>query len=127
MSTQLYRSRTQQKIAGVCGGIAEYFSVDVTLIRIITLFLIFTGSGLLFYIIAWLVIPEAPVDYEYTEMMSAHPKRNNQYLLGWGLVLFASSIMVQRFLPFIPFRKYLWPVFLLVLGYVLITKNKKTI
>jgi len=59
MEKRLTRSKTQRSIAGVCGGIAEYFDIDVTVVRLITVFLGLTGSGLLFYIAAWLIMPEA--------------------------------------------------------------------
>ena len=58
---QLYRSRTNRSIAGVCGGLAEYLGADVTLLRLVTLFLIlFGGLSIWAYIILWVVIPEAP-------------------------------------------------------------------
>lgn len=61
---KLYRSVTDRKIAGVCGGFAEYFGMDSTLVRVILVCIVlFFGSGLLFYLIAALVIPEAPADY----------------------------------------------------------------
>ncbi|ADH61123.1 phage shock protein C, PspC [Thermoanaerobacter mathranii subsp. mathranii str. A3] len=61
MSKKLYRSRTQRMIGGVCGGIAEYFNIDPTIIRLIWAFLIiFCGTGLLAYLIAWIIIPEEP-------------------------------------------------------------------
>lgn len=55
---KLYRSRTNKMLCGVCGGVGEYFNVDPTLIRL--LFVIFgcTGSGVLAYIIAAIVIPQ---------------------------------------------------------------------
>ena len=57
-SRKLCLSRTNRKIGGVCGGIAEYFGLDATLVRIITLILIFAvGSGLLLYLLAWLIMP----------------------------------------------------------------------
>jgi len=56
---RLYRSN-DRKIAGVCGGIAEYFDVDPTLIRLV--WVVFTvlsfGAGILAYILAWIVMPE---------------------------------------------------------------------
>ena len=59
---KLYKSATDKKIAGVCGGIAEYFNVDATLIRLAwVLFSLLGGSGLLAYIIAALIMPEKPV------------------------------------------------------------------
>jgi phage shock protein C len=60
-AARLRRSRQDRKIAGVCGGVAEYMEVDSTLVRIIWLMLAFFGGwGLLGYIIAWIVMPEAP-------------------------------------------------------------------
>ncbi len=55
---KLYRSNTDKKVCGVCGGIAEYLEVDSTLIRLIFIALIcIAGSGLLAYLIAALVMP----------------------------------------------------------------------
>ncbi len=57
---KLIRSTTDRKIAGVCGGLGEYFGVDPTLIRIgWVIFCLLGGSGLLAYIICALIIPEA--------------------------------------------------------------------
>ncbi len=59
---RLYRSRENRSIAGVCGGLAAYFVVDVTLLRLITLFLIlFGGLSIWVYVILWIIIPEEPV------------------------------------------------------------------
>jgi phage shock protein PspC (stress-responsive transcriptional regulator) len=56
---KLYRSKKNRVIAGVCGGIAEYFNVDPTLVRLLWIvFVIIWGSGILAYIIAWIIIPE---------------------------------------------------------------------
>ncbi len=59
---RLVRPRTGRKIAGVCMGIAEYFDLDITLVRLVWLIASFmTGIGLLAYPIAWIVIPEEPL------------------------------------------------------------------
>ena len=64
MSKQLYRSRTNRKIAGVCGGLGEYMNLDPTIIRVIWVLLILcAGTGLLAYLIAALIIPENPNGY----------------------------------------------------------------
>ena len=56
---QLYRSTTDRKIAGVCGGIAEYFDMDPTVVRLIFAAVsIFSGVGILAYIAAVIIIPE---------------------------------------------------------------------
>jgi len=54
-------SRKDKKIAGVCGGFAEYLEIDPSLVRIIWLVLaIFTGVGFIAYLVAWIVMPVAP-------------------------------------------------------------------
>lgn len=56
---KLYRSNKDKKIFGVCGGIAEYFDIDSTIIRLIFIFFVLcVGTGVLAYIIAALVMPE---------------------------------------------------------------------
>ena len=61
MERKLYRSRTDKKICGVCGGLAEYFNIDSTIIRLAWVFAIFfAGVGFLAYIIAALIIPSQP-------------------------------------------------------------------
>jgi phage shock protein PspC (stress-responsive transcriptional regulator) len=55
---QLTRSESDKRIAGVCGGLAEYFDVDPTLIRILFVASIFFGGlGILLYIVLWIVLP----------------------------------------------------------------------
>lgn len=59
---RFYRSRKDKKIAGVCGGLAQYFGIDPVIPRIILLVLLLgAGVGLLAYIICWIVIPLEPV------------------------------------------------------------------
>jgi phage shock protein C len=70
---RLVRPRAGRAIAGVCAGFAEYFDIDVTLVRLVWLLVgIMTGVGLLSYPIAWIIMPEeplmlvAPVGYQAT-------------------------------------------------------------
>ena len=61
MYKKLYRSVTDKMLGGVCGGLAEYFSIDPVLVRLIfVLAVIFGGSGILAYIILWIIIPQKP-------------------------------------------------------------------
>ena len=63
---RLYRSTYDRMLCGVCGGIAEYFQLDPTLVRLgWALFSILGGSGVLAYIIAAIIIPNGPVDPMY--------------------------------------------------------------
>jgi len=60
MEKRLQRSRRDRKLAGVCGGIAEYLGWDPTLVRVLWILLTLAGgSGVLIYLILWLVMPEA--------------------------------------------------------------------
>ena len=62
---KLHRSRHDRKIAGVCGGFAEYFQIDPTVVRVLWLIMAFSpfgwpGWGFLGYLIAWIVMPDEP-------------------------------------------------------------------
>ncbi len=58
---RLYRSTTDKVIAGVCGGIGEYFEIDPVLVRLIWVILsLMGGAGIIGYIIAWIIIPKKP-------------------------------------------------------------------
>ncbi len=62
MTKKLYRSRNDRILGGVCAGIGEYLNADPTLIRLLwILFTLLGGSGILAYIIAWIIIPEQPM------------------------------------------------------------------
>lgn len=72
MSKQLYRSRENKVISGVCGGFAEYFDIDPVIVRLICVLLFFTnGVGFIAYIVCMIIIPEAPFDHKQ--------KYNNPY------------------------------------------------
>jgi phage shock protein C len=55
---QLTRSETDKRIGGVCGGIAQYFGIDPTLVRIGFVIAAFMGFGILAYIVLWIVLPK---------------------------------------------------------------------
>lgn len=58
---KLYKSKVDKKLCGVCGGIAEYFDIDSTIVRLaLVLLVIFCGAGILAYIIAAMVMPNKP-------------------------------------------------------------------
>jgi phage shock protein C len=62
MHKKLFRSKTDRKIAGVCGGLGEYFKIDPTLIRVGFVLLLLPGGlpGFTPYVVLWAVIPEQP-------------------------------------------------------------------
>lgn len=61
---KLYRSQNDKWIAGVCGGLAEFFGLDVSLVRLLAVLLaLLGGHGILVYLILWIVVPKAPSAY----------------------------------------------------------------
>ena len=76
MEKRFYKSRTDKKLAGVCAGVAEYFEVDPTLVRLIWVVFTFAGgAGVLAYIIAAIIMPEAPTG---TTSVNRKKKTTNQ-------------------------------------------------
>jgi phage shock protein C len=58
---KLYRSRSNRKLAGVCGGLATYFTIDPTLVRVLfVVFAVAGGPGVLAYVLIWILVPEEP-------------------------------------------------------------------
>ena len=104
MSRQLYRSSHNKVIAGVCGGVAEYFEIDPTIVRVVWLLLAFPGGiGLLAYIVCWLVMPESNTllrgsDQHYE---NSHQSREdldkNRKILGIALIIIGSVFLFDRF------------------------------
>ena len=63
MAKKLYRSRTDRKIWGVCGGLAKYFNIDPTIVRIVAVASLLCGSlGFWIYIIMAIIVPLEPVE-----------------------------------------------------------------
>lgn len=145
-SKKLYRSRKDRVFFGVCGGLAEYFDVDPTVVRLIAVLLIVWGGvGLLAYIIAGLVIPENPEgakmasnknkkdDFsEKVEEVAQQIKTNvekktsedKRWIGGLVLITLGMLFLAQQFVPFLDFGKT-WPLFLIVIGVIVIFSGKK--
>jgi phage shock protein C len=62
---KLYRSKNNRMIAGVCGGLAVYFNMDPVLVRVLAVVLtLFSGAGILGYIVLWAITPEEGADVQ---------------------------------------------------------------
>jgi phage shock protein C len=60
-SRKLYRSTSNRQVAGVCSGLAEYFNLDPTLIRVLFIILaVLGGSGVILYVAMWIIVPKQP-------------------------------------------------------------------
>ena len=75
MPNRLYRSRTDRWLGGVCGGIAEHFNIDPTIVRLaFVLLILLVGTGIIAYLIGWIVIPLKPlVDRNYSSQSYPPP------------------------------------------------------
>jgi phage shock protein C len=78
MTKKLYRSTRDRMLGGVAGGLAEYFEIDSTLIRILFIITLFLGgTGIIAYVLLWIVVPEAPYFvYNASSEVSADPTIN---------------------------------------------------
>jgi phage shock protein C len=151
LKNRVYRSRKYRVIAGVAGGLAEYFNVDVVLVRLLWVISIFAGGGgVLAYIIAWIVIPEENREnerfmdtgegYETTsgsweDAPEDTPKDENVYRekqeaglrrqRNFGLLLIGLGILflIRQFFGF--FFHYFWPLLLVALGMFLLLRERR--
>jgi phage shock protein C len=115
----LYRSRTNRRFAGVCGGIAEYFGSDPTAVRLLTVILaILTGIVPLFviYLIAAVIVPEGGEGTPIAAGWSAPRVAPGQGGLIVGAVLIGVGVLALLNRTFNVEWDLLWPVALVVLG-----------
>lgn len=133
MHTKLYRSRQDKVIAGVAGGLGKYFDVDPVLVRVIfVVFAVFGGSGLLAYIILWIVMPREPeygasaaVDVmdesgqALTPVDSEEQKKRRQMAGAILLICLGLLFMAERFVPMYNLKTML-PIALIAVGVILL-------
>jgi len=117
---RLYRSRTDRMIGGVAGGLANYLGIDPILSRLIWVALLFTGAGFLIYIVAWIVIPEAPVGM-VEPVASPASSQTLRVIFGVGLVFIGAILLLREILPWID-DGIVWAVLLVCVGAGILVK-----
>ncbi|PLV59881.1 PspC domain-containing protein [Thermotoga sp. KOL6] len=125
---QLKRSKKNRIIAGVCGGIAEYFDVDPTLVRLIWVLLTLAwGAGILLYIIAWIIMPEEESDEEQRRETVFQNMEGLKVLLGGLLILLGLILFVSAFFPilFSISWKILLAISLIIFGALLLWRRNE--
>ncbi|PNR96723.1 PspC domain-containing protein [Petrotoga sp. 9PWA.NaAc.5.4] len=143
---RLYRSRKNKVLAGVCGGIGEYFEIDPVLVRLIWIvFSLLWGFGILLYIIAILVIPLEPKDSVYSENEQQNDNTETEHhkhiqeledsdrktililiaalLIVVGILIVLSMVISSTFF-FRNFVKIVLSVLLIGIGAYLISKSR---
>src|SRR3990172_7414194 len=105
---KIYRSQKDKVIAGVCGGLAHYFNIDVIIIRIVWICaVLFGGFGVLAYILAWIILPEGEAKSE-----TEPKKKSTSPGLLWGVffIVIGGFFLVRHFdwFDYYPFHYWRW-------------------
>ena len=157
MEKKLTRNEQEKTIAGVCAGLAEYFDVDVTWVRVVFVLAVLAGfSGVLAYIILWIVVPVKPYTPNFNQFSTDYKVYNDaakpngpindptfsgiQYakkkksgsggiVVGLLFVIFGAFFLLDEF-NFVPYWfevSKLWPLVFIIPGIMMLTKaNKKS-
>lgn len=125
---KLYRSQTSRMLAGVCGGVAEYLAVDVTIIRIAWLLAsLFNGIGIIAYLVFLLLVPNNPEQVP-VEKAAKKNNTNTSLIIGAGLIIIGLMFLFENYFGFFwitdwpifryyPFRwNIIWPFLLILFG-----------
>lgn len=114
---RLYRSNTQRVIGGVCGGLGEYFAIDPVWFRIGFVVLTFGGgSGILIYLLMWLVIPPSPTGY--VSPSSGRGSITGAAVVGVVFMIVGTIALVNTAVPWM--GQYAWPIVFVLGGMALV-------
>lgn len=131
MTKRLFRSRKEKMVTGVCAGIAEYFDIDPTLVRLGFIILTFAGaSGLIAYIVATIVIPEEPFGNEYendvynkdgseADVDPNQAQKKTKFIIGVGLIGVGSVMFMDHVFSWID-KGTIWALAIIVVGVFLL-------
>jgi phage shock protein PspC (stress-responsive transcriptional regulator) len=144
MSKKLTRNMSDKMVAGVASGLADYFQLDVTWVRIaFALAVFFGGGGFLIYIILWIALPEQysaiyggygknyqPPMPDYTSYKASKKKEKNSNISTVGgliLIVLGSYFLMEEFdlIPDWFSISKLWPLVFVVLGLTMLMKTRK--
>jgi phage shock protein C len=141
-SNRLYRSQTDQMIAGVAAGIAEHFDLDPTLIRLaFVLITLIGGSGVIVYIILWIILPTRPnvsTEPEETIHENLEEIKDRAHAFAtrthtphsrslWGLlfIIFGLIFLLQNFGLFFHVNLWqFWPIIIIIIGFSILSKDQ---
>ena len=134
MTQRLYRSSRNKVIGGVCGGMGDYFDIDATLIRLIAVVgaLASFGAAVIAYLLIWIIVPQdfdaresgASLSEQYSPG-ATEPRRSSTwrvYLPGLILIGIGGLLLMRHYVFWFSFGD-LWPVLLVLVGVMLITRN----
>ncbi len=91
---RLYRSRHNKIIAGICGGIAEYFDIDPVIVRLLMVLLFIYGVGLIIYILGWIMIPQEPSEIPQEEVIDVDEEKKRREKLGAIVLIIIGVVLI---------------------------------
>ena len=127
---KLSRNPMNKVIGGVCSGLAEFFGLDVALVRIaFVIAFLFASFGFWLYIILWIVLPEGQQPTANSQQLTANSQapesKVKSVLAGSFVILIGLLFLINNFIP-INWVWKLWPLILVAIGVVMIvTASKK--
>ena len=136
MAKRLMRSYDNKMLGGISGGLAEYFDVDPSVVRILAVISLFVSGGMtiLVYIVMWIIIPLNEPGQAVSEKTKAVPVQLNapprispwtSYLPGLALIFFGSLLLIREHWFWFAWRD-MWPAILIALGLILIFAGKRS-
>ena len=147
MKKKLYRSARERVLSGVCGGIAEYFDIDVTIVRLVWIITTIAGGVCLWpQLIAAIIIPRNPetadayegdafsqsseTHQQSSDSQEKHYDRSNAALvIGVVLMLIGAFLLLDRFIPirhiWRTLGRYGWPMLLIIIGFVILITSMR--
>ncbi len=140
MEKQLRRSKKDSVLGGVAGGLANYFNIDVVIVRllfVVSLFVSF-GVSLFAYIVLWVVLPEEPFyhfgnpEVQATETLPAEPipvnsgssGDRNLKIIAIGLIGLGTYMLLDQYIAWYHLGKFFWPVALIGIGAFLLLRKR---
>lgn len=132
MNRRLYRCRHNRRLAGVAGGVAEFFDLDPTLVRILWFLSIFVGGlGVLLYVGLAIIVPLEPLSGEDAALEAADVEAGHRHVsrgsgrgttfVGLGLIFLGGLALIDAIFPaWDSSWRYLWPAFIVGIGALLV-------
>ncbi|MFA5523287.1 MAG: PspC domain-containing protein [Tissierellales bacterium] len=137
MNKQLYRSKDNKVIGGVCSGLADYLDVDPVIVRLVCILLFFMKAvGVIAYIICMIIIPEAPYGYReresnfeensapesnYDKNTPSYSDGKNKMILGVGLMALGVFIFAKKLFYWFDFVNFGGIILVLAGLYIIVT------
>ena len=127
---KLERNPMNKVLGGVCSGLADYFKLDVALVRVLfVIAFLFASFGFWLYVILWIVVPEGKIDFSGSRQPDNVTQTSNDedrkkltsVVSGVIVILIGLMFLINNFIP-ISWIWKLWPLILVIIGVVMVVK-----